>query len=313
MIDQVTLTRVPASSEQTSMFDLRLLHDVPDPGDIPASGVSLVVVARLKGQLYFRIFDAEARKIADTHETLIRGKEDRIAELKKQLDTMRPHGPTNADKDRIIVAVTSIVGHTESPDKMVVKLKGPEPRWMPALRDVSRIPEKGRNLVIVADVMSVLHFRVFDGDGTMVVNTDETRLPGKVQEIAALAKDLRGSRYGYGIQENFKAELVAAVMSILGQPQVALREWYFFPAGSYTVLLARPELAEATRLREPIESARFLFERAAMPPAEGLPPPEAAPQTFAFVLKPSDQGLWAGRISGRWPATRNRGRVPKSC
>ena len=36
------------------------------------------------------------------------------------------------------------------------------------------IPTSGKNLVIVADVKGVLHFRSFDADGRVIVDTDET-------------------------------------------------------------------------------------------------------------------------------------------
>ena len=41
------------------------------------------------------------------------------------------------------------------------------------LNDVSGILTEGKDLIIVAAVNHVLHFRIFDGDGKVVVDTDE--------------------------------------------------------------------------------------------------------------------------------------------
>ena len=49
-------------------------------------------------------------------------------------------------------------------------------RLMSSVNDVSGIPTAGKNLIIVAAVDKVLHFRIFDDDGKAVVDTDEKRL-----------------------------------------------------------------------------------------------------------------------------------------
>ena len=47
-------------------------------------------------------------------------------------------------------------------------------RLMSSVNDVSGIPTEGERLIVVAAVHDVLHFRIFDGDGKMVVDTDES-------------------------------------------------------------------------------------------------------------------------------------------
>ena len=47
---------------------------------------------------------------------------------------------------------------------------------MSSTNDVRDIPTAGKGLIIVAAVDQVLHFRIFDRDGKMVVDTDETRI-----------------------------------------------------------------------------------------------------------------------------------------
>ena len=56
-------------------------------------------------------------------------------------------------------------------------------RWMPSLGDASRIPATARNRIIVSEVNGMLHFRVFNSDGTMVLNTDETKLKDETKQV----------------------------------------------------------------------------------------------------------------------------------
>ena len=48
--------------------------------------------------------------------------------------------------------------------------------------DVSRIPTSGTNLLIVAKVAGLLHFRIFDSQGKRDLDTDEARLPANQRE-----------------------------------------------------------------------------------------------------------------------------------
>jgi hypothetical protein len=63
-------------------------------------------------------------------------------------------------------------------------------RLMSSLNDVIGIPTEGKDLIIVAAVNNVLYFRVFDGDGKVVVDTDEKRLTGQARQIEGLREQL---------------------------------------------------------------------------------------------------------------------------
>ncbi len=78
-------------------------------------------------------------------------------------------------------------------DGSIAKLnKGFDLLLMPAVTNVISIPTKDTNRIIVADVLGVLHFRIFDADDKRVVDTDENQLPGKASEIAGLKTLLTG-------------------------------------------------------------------------------------------------------------------------
>ena len=79
-----------------------------------------------------------------------------------------------------------------------------------SLNDVSGIPkEDEKNLIIVADVNHVLHFRIFDGDGKVVVNTDEKSLikqardEKRLTEQAQRIKNLRARFAVCGLSLSF--------------------------------------------------------------------------------------------------------------
>lgn len=81
------------------------------------------------------------------------------------------------------------------------ELRSPEPgrsvdpggldlRLMPTVADESDIPSAGKGLIIVAAVRGKLHFRIFEAGGRRSVDTDETRLADKAEQIAELKRAL---------------------------------------------------------------------------------------------------------------------------
>ena len=96
-------------------------------------------------------------------------------------------------------------------------VKGIELRT-PMVKDVSRIPANGKNLIIVAVVEKVLHFRIFDAEGNVAVDTDETKLAEQAQKIKDLRTRLE-SLWSSQTQELTKSDrdlIVTAVASIVG-------------------------------------------------------------------------------------------------
>jgi subtilisin family serine protease len=94
---------------------------------------------------------------------------------------------------------------------------GVDLRWMSALNDVSGIPTEGRNLIIVAAVNHLLHFRIFDGDGKLVVDIDEKSLADQAQPIEELRKHLESLGPPHEMTRSEKDQVVTAVTSIIGR------------------------------------------------------------------------------------------------
>jgi hypothetical protein len=85
-----------------------------------------------------------------------------------------------------------------------------------AVKDVGSITPRGNNLIVVAGINNVLHFRIFDEVGNTVVDTDETKLPTKSRTIV----DLKGYLENLWPPQTLKAEeknrVIMAVVSIVG-------------------------------------------------------------------------------------------------
>ena len=85
---------------------------------------------------------------------------------------------------------------------------------MSSLNDVSGMPTSGANLVIVANVKGVLYLRIFNADGKVVLDTDQTRLTMQAGPIEALKRQLDSSRPPHELTRSEKYKIVTALTSI---------------------------------------------------------------------------------------------------
>ena len=78
--------------------------------------------------------------------------------------------------------------------------------------DMSNIPNKGENLIVVAVLPDNLHFRVFDRDGIQVIDTDElTKLPTAAAQIKNLRSHLKGLKPFHELTEQEKSRVIRAI------------------------------------------------------------------------------------------------------
>ena len=118
-------------------------------------------------------------------------------------------------------------------------------RLMSSVNDLSDMPTDGKNLIIVADVQNVLHFRIFDADGKRVVDTDENQLRDKASQIADL-KSLLNNLWGVPqLSQSDNYRVITAVASIVGLslPQESVVR----NIEMLLVLLSKSELTPAER------------------------------------------------------------------
>src|SRR5262249_21308330 len=144
--------------------------------------------------------------------------------------------------------------------------QGTHLQLMPPLNDVSDIPTRGKNLIIVAAVRNVLHFRIFDGDGTMIVDAEEKKLREQARQIESLRKQLDSLWPPHEITESENSRLIAAVTSLVGHTRERASRGYSFKQMTMAVkddledlLNSHPSYAtlpeELTSLRHELEDA----------------------------------------------------------
>ncbi len=99
---------------------------------------------------------------------------------------------------------------------MGVKQSACDLRLMSSVRDGAEIPKAGKDLIVVAAVDNVLHFRMFDSDRKVVVDTDENKLPGQARRLDELKKQLAGLWSLRELEGSEKDRVIAVVTSIVG-------------------------------------------------------------------------------------------------
>ena len=90
-------------------------------------------------------------------------------------------------------------------------------RLIPSLKNVREIPSEGSELVIVAAANEVLHFRVFDGNGKRVADTNEKRLPALGHQIEEFRKRLVAMWPPHHLEDVENQWLIHEVASIIDQ------------------------------------------------------------------------------------------------
>ncbi len=85
-----------------------------------------------------------------------------------------------------------------------------------SVNDVNEIPAEGMNLLIVATVDRVLHFRAFDENGQLVVNIDESRMTNQGRPIEDFKKQLANLQ-PHKLTKSEKQRVIAAASLIVGQ------------------------------------------------------------------------------------------------
>ena len=148
-------------------------------------------------------------------------------------DRLKSFTPHNAQGDFMYRLVKARQKLMEARQKLMEakkspaeKAKGFDLQLMSSVNDVSGIPttggptrSAGKNLIILAVVNQVLHFRTFDGDGKMVVDTDEKRLTEQARQIEELRKRLESLWSPHKLTEDEKVRVIDAVTSIVGHAQ----------------------------------------------------------------------------------------------
>jgi hypothetical protein len=157
---------------------------------------------------------------------------------------------------RLLISFLLVVGYAFCyfiAPKIEASWRSPGPsgcdlRLMSSVKDVSGIPTAGDSLIIVAVVDQVLHFRIFDGHGKVVVDTDEKKLPAQARRIEDLRKHLESLWPPQKPTPSERVRVNASVTSIVGYTWLEPPGWvivlnscsHFFFKYGYAILLVFP-------------------------------------------------------------------------
>jgi DNA-directed RNA polymerase specialized sigma24 family protein len=149
-------------------------------------------------------------------------------------------------------------------------MEGFDLRLMSGVASVGSIPTDGRDLVIVAAVNNVLHFRIFDGAGRVAVDADETKLIVQAGPIEELRKQLEGLWPPHELTRSERDRVIAAVTSIVGHIRMERPSSSTKPGSRLSQIItdwsrlnligrAPAEPPESDDARRAVEDARNLF------------------------------------------------------
>jgi multidrug efflux pump subunit AcrB len=169
---------------------------------------------------------------------------------------------------------------------------GPQLQLRSLETDVSKLPTKGKYQIIVAAVDNTLHFRMFDGDGKMVVDTDEKRLTEKATQIEKLRELLAQLWPPHELIESEKGQVISAVTSIVGHTlglEAALRKTFHIKK---VEPLNSDAIAEELRRRFEAEVPDALITVLPPPPVRGVG------RAGGFKIMIEDRSSAAGSLKG---------------
>lgn len=213
---------------------VKLLRSLPNyqPGrpNVGRHGERLEGVTRFTTYLYKVVFSAVADKTRESRRAVVE-------------PPLPPNGPDDGWRRDILQAILERVAAEVR--SRLAPYNGYDLRLMSSVNDVSAIPTAGKRLVIVSAVDHVLHFRIFDNDGKMVVDTDATRRTAQAAQINDLSKQLDNLWPPHELTTSEKRPVIDAVTSIVGQTSNNPAKWRSFEEH---ILNHRPANAVAAEL-----------------------------------------------------------------
>jgi hypothetical protein len=160
-----------------------------------------------------RIEEREVKARRDAEEAKANAARQEAAEAQAEADAEYPR--LEASLKRLMEAGSWYSAFEVLEQMEIYRPGGYDLRLMTPVNDVSGIPIKGKSLIILAAVNNVLHFRKFDGDGEMVVDTDEKRLTRQVRQIEDLRDQLESLWPPRVLTRSEKSRVITVVTSIV--------------------------------------------------------------------------------------------------
>jgi multidrug efflux pump subunit AcrB len=195
-------------------YDLRVIPGLKESSSIPSQGKKLVILASVNNQLHVRIFDAEGTMLVDTNEDqLKKGSRPVDVLIREYVDLLRPRELSDLEMIPAVESIVTLVGKADA----LGDLKKFDLRVMSRLNNLRIIPTTGKSLIYLAEVDDVLHFRIFDADGSMVVDTNENKLREESRPIDEFKKKNPACWKPRELTEADKIAAIASITSIVGK------------------------------------------------------------------------------------------------
>ena len=210
---QLLLTKMWESAWQTKphepRFDRDLYESLKSEGDLLEDAIDdgLEAIGRwnrevLENGLALDVLAYHATELGYANECDLAKLKERYKHRDDVLD-----GLLSCCKDCYLIVDAETVVHPST---------GSDLRLMSSANDVRDIPTAGNGLIIASAVKDVFHFRIFDRDGRMVVDTDETKLTTQAGPIEDLRKQLASFWPPHELTRSEKNRIITAVTSIVG-------------------------------------------------------------------------------------------------
>jgi Glycosyl hydrolase family 12/Carbohydrate binding domain len=143
-----------------------------------------------------------------------------IAEIMIWLDYdgLEPAGRGNEPKRAVIGGKDYDVFFDQMPDPDFREAwSGSDVKLMASLKDLNEIPNLGKNLIIIAQVSNVLHFRAFDREGNRAHEADEMHLPQPVPQLEGYKQKLANLWPPHQVSDEEKKQIIIAFGSIFAR------------------------------------------------------------------------------------------------
>jgi hypothetical protein len=138
----------------------------------------------------------------------------------------------------------------------------PEVRLVSSLEHESAIPSTGNNLIIVAAVGHVLHFKMFDPHGEVALSESERGLWQKADAIQGLRQRIAPLFPPHQLTESESAGIVSDLASILGHIRKIDRFFYSAVIANRVMMKERKNISENEPHSLTVDKLRCIIEGA---------------------------------------------------
>ena len=119
--------------------------------------------------------------------------------------------------------------------KIANQYSGYELRLMPSVADASGLPAEGKTLIVVGSIHDSLAFRVFDGEGRKIADTDESKLANQTppiddfrrQQIVDFKKEVAGLWPPHPLTNGETSRVIIGATSIVGLSRFSWHKAFF--------------------------------------------------------------------------------------